>query len=89
MLRGKCVKILVLPNNEITEKGCEYLGNVLGPNEKLPLTKLKLDFNEIGVEGLKNLALTLCSNNILERLSLNFCNIESHGSKYLQEILGY
>jgi len=83
MKAGKCVKILVLPDNEITEIGCTYLASALGPNLKLPLIKLKLDFNEIGTPGLRNLTETLCSNNVLERLSLNFCGIESDGSKYL------
>lgn len=83
MTKGMCVKTLVLPNNEITAKGCEYLGNVLGVNPKLPLTKLKLDFNEIGTAGLKNLAYTLCLNGVLERLSLNYCNLESDSAKYL------
>lgn len=89
MVKSKNVKILVLPDNEITAKGCENLASVLGPSHNLPLIKLKLDFNNIGVMGLANLASTLCSNGVLERLSLNYCNIESEGSKFLQEILGY
>ena len=49
----------------------------------VPIIKLKLDMNDIGTEGLKNLAKGLCQNPFLERLSLNYCNIDSGGAKYL------
>jgi hypothetical protein len=42
--------------------GCEYLGNALSPAFNPNLTKLKLDFNEIGAEGLKRLAFGLSRN---------------------------
>jgi len=50
---------------------------------------LKLDFNLFGTSGLANLAKGLASNPSIEKLSLNFCGIDSEGSRYLQEILGY
>ena len=59
------------------------MGDILGPNNKLPLIKLKLDMNEIGNDGLKNLSETLCKNGILERLSLNFCNLDSESSIFI------
>jgi len=48
------------------------------------LLKLKLDHNNFGDEGLKNLALALRVNNTLEKLSLNYCGISKEGSKYIQ-----
>lgn len=86
---GKAAKMLNFPHNQITQLGCQHLINPLSPKAQLPLIKLKLDFNEIGSEGLKHLASVLCQNNTLERLSLNYCNIDASGAKYLQEILGF
>lgn len=50
---GKACKILNLPHNSITQLGCQHLINPLCPKAALPLIKLKLDFNEIGSDGLK------------------------------------
>jgi len=89
MMKANSLEILVLPHNEITQKGCEYLGNALAPAYNPQLTKLKLDFNEIGSEGLKQLAFGLSRNPNLERLSLNYCNLNAQSAKFVQEILGY
>lgn len=64
--------------------GCEFLGRVLHPKMEVPLMKLKLDHNEFGTEGLKQLAVGLCMNSTLEKLSLNYCAITADGSKYIQ-----
>lgn len=50
---------------------------------EIPLLKLKLDHNEFGTEGLKQLATGLCMNSVLEKLSLNYCAITAEGSKYI------
>ena len=68
--------------NEITAVGCQYLGHALLPIYQFPLIKLKLDFNNIGTEGLRLLTEGLKHNPNIERLSLNYCNIESGGAKY-------
>ena len=47
------------------------------------LLKLKLDHNLIGDEGLKNLTSSLATNNVLEKLSLNYCGITGSGAKYI------
>lgn len=86
---AKACKMLNLPHNSITHVGCAHLSIPLSPKSQLPLIKLKLDFNEIGSEGLKQLAFSLSCNNTIERLSLNYCNIDAGGAKYLQEILGF
>jgi len=56
----KSCQILVLPNNEITSIGCDYIGSCLDISKHVPIIKLKLDMNDIGTEGLKNLAKGLC-----------------------------
>ncbi|KAL4466504.1 hypothetical protein ABPG72_000711 [Tetrahymena utriculariae] len=89
MEKGQGVKLLNLPHNEITFVGCEFLGKTVGNTLHIKLQKLKLDFNNIGTKGLALLAKGLCMNPFLERLSLNFCNIDSNGAKYLQQILAY
>jgi len=63
--------------------GCEFLGRVLHPRMEITLQKLKLDHNEFGTEGLKQLAAGLCMNSVLEKLSLNYCAITAEGSKYI------
>ena len=62
---------------------------MLSPAPDFNLRKLKLDDNEFGTEGLKLLAVGLSKNTVLEKLSLNFCAIDSEGAKYLQEILAF
>jgi len=49
----------------------------------MPIIKLKLDYNDIGSEGLRMLAKGLSQNSSLERLSLNYCGIDALGAKYL------
>lgn len=84
MEKGGSVKLLNLPHNEISYIGCEFLGKTIGNTLHVKLQKLKLDFNNIGTKGLSVLARGLCMNPHLERLSLNFCGIDSNGAKYLQ-----
>ena len=55
--------------------GCQFFSRVLMPNSSL--LKLKLDHNIFGDEGLKNLSVALAVNNVLEKLSLNYCGINS------------
>jgi len=62
--------MLNLPNNEITIIGCDFLGKALAPDKCGPIKKLKLDYNNIGTEGLRMLAQGLAQNPTLERLSL-------------------
>ena len=55
----------------------------MGIEKQIPIIKLKLDMNDIGSVGLGYLAKGLCQNSSIERLSLNYCNIDSNGAKYL------
>jgi hypothetical protein len=48
------------------------------------LLKLNLSFNKFGTKGLEKLAFGLRMNPILESLSLNNCDIDAEGAKYLQ-----
>ena len=76
------VQKLDLLENNITLLGCQFLTRVLMPDSQL--LKLKLDHNNFGDAGLKNLASALAVNNTLEKLSLNYCGITKEGSRYIQ-----
>ena len=65
------------------------MGRVLHPGQGLGLIKLKLDHNRFGTAGLAKLAEGLSQNNTLESLSLRYCDIDSDGSKSIQQILAY
>ena len=69
-----------IPNNDISSIGCKYLNPCL---IGLKLKKLKLDYNPIGSNGIKELVQALSCNKDLERLSLNYCQIDLNGVKYL------
>ena len=59
------------------------------PGQEVTLRKLKLDHNRFGTAGLAKLAEGLACNSTLESLSLCYCDIDSDGSKYIQQILAY
>lgn len=65
------------------------MGRVLHPAQELCLIKLKLDHNRFGTPGLAKLTEGLAQNNSLESLSLCYCDIDSDGSKYIQQILAF
>lgn len=52
MEKGKSVKQLKISTNDITPIGCEFLSKTLSPGLNMPLLVLKLDYNNIGTEGL-------------------------------------
>jgi hypothetical protein len=66
-----------------------YLGDALNPRHMVPILKLNLSYNKFGSEGLKCLAKGLGENNVLEQLTLNYCEIDYEGALYLQEILSF
>jgi hypothetical protein len=70
--------------NQIGEAGCDYIGQALTPSKNVPLLKLNLSFNKFGTKGLENLTFGLRMNPTLESLSLNNCDIDAEGAKYLQ-----
>ena len=73
----KCntIEYLDLMENNITSLGCELLSKVLiNPSHKI--IKLRLDNNAIGTPGIKVLAEGLRSNDNIEKISLNYCNID-------------
>lgn len=82
------IEYLDLMDNKITALGCEFLGKTLR-NDKNNIIKLKLDNNDIGNEGLANLAIGLRQNDKIEKLSFNFCGITQDGVKYIQEVLAH
>jgi Ran GTPase-activating protein (RanGAP) involved in mRNA processing and transport len=73
-------------DNNITPLGCEFLARVLiNPNNKI--TKLKLDNNPLTTKGIAELSVGLRQNSVIEKLSFNYCQIDSKGVKYIQEIM--
>lgn len=65
------------------------MGRVLNPKVGTAVTVLKLDHNEIGSEGVFELAKGLSMNPTLVSLSLTYCNITAEGAAALFEILIY
>ena len=80
------VTYLDLMDNKITPLGCTFLAKILN-RHKPTITKLKLDNNPIGDEGLAKLTVGLRQNSTIEKLSFNFCGITQEGVRYIQEIL--
>lgn len=72
---------LDLSENGMDSKGCLALGRSLCAGMNTTLLSLKLDHNEIGSEGLHNLARGLVMNRTLKRLSLRYCNIDGSSVK--------
>merc|ERR1712078_945261 len=83
---GEGVKEVQLVDINLGTLGCSFLGRSLGPhldeNQKLTsgninVQCLVLDYNQIGSEGMEQLALGLAQNSYLQRLDLNYCGIDS------------
>lgn len=98
--KNETVTIVDVMGNGITSLGCEFFGKMLQPSLNEAITILKLDHNPIGSDGLGELARGLATNNTmtviifhlykhLKALSLDYCNIDFRGGKYLQQILAY
>lgn len=84
------VKFLELLENKITAHGCNFIGRVLAPSpDPSKIRTLKLDHNDIGSEGVRNLVVGLGQNKTMEILSLTYCNIDHEGARPLFEILIY
>lgn len=83
------VNSLELMECSISPLGCEFLGGLLGPAYRSPITVLKLDHNEFGDAGMIKLAQGLAENTVLQELSLTYCGIGPEGAEGLFEILIY
>lgn len=86
---GKPVTILELLDNKITALGCEFISKSLHPSSKPTIAILKLDHNNFGAQGVKNLSEGLAVNPTLKILSLQYCGIDEHAAQALFEILIY
>ena len=53
LLQAKKVQILELLDAQVSELGCQILGQALHHNQELQMIILKLDHNPIGSSGLK------------------------------------
>lgn len=81
------VTTLDLTNCAIGPLGCEFLSNVFGPGSRNFISKLKIDYNDIGDKGMQTLSQGLRSNITLIELSLAYCNIEQDSARSLLEIV--
>ncbi|GAB5354069.1 hypothetical protein AAMO2058_000088000 [Amorphochlora amoebiformis] len=66
---------------------CEALGEYLGSGRHSRLKRIILDFNPLGSHGIRLITEGLKHNTTLKDLSLQYCEIESKGGKYLGEML--
>jgi Ran GTPase-activating protein (RanGAP) involved in mRNA processing and transport len=67
--------------------GCGYLAGYLRKISKANVETVKLDYNDIGSEGLKILCDGLMFNCALKKLSLAYCNIDARGGAELTRVL--
>lgn len=89
LITNSTVQFLELLDNKITPLGCDFISRVISPSSRSAITTLKLDHNNIGSEGMINLAKGLTMNKNLETLSLTYCNIDASGARAIFEILIY
>lgn len=89
LAKNKTVRFLELLENRITALGCEFIGKVLSPVNSSPIHTLKLDHNDIGAQGVRNLVNGISMSKTLNVLSLSYCNIDHHGARPLFELLIY
>jgi len=80
---------LELLDNKISPLGCEFIARTMHPKSNTAVSVLKLDHNDIGSEGIQNLAHGLAINKTLATLSMTYCNIDYLGGRALFEILIY
>ena len=80
------VQILELLNCGLTKLSCSFIGKMM-LNTNKSIRHLKLDHNDIGSAGVKELAQGLRSNKNLESLSMQYCNIDKEGSRSLFEVV--
>ena len=71
----------------LTSLACEFLGRLLSPEVNCPLQTLRLDHNNIGNEGVINLAKGLSMNSELKTLTMSYCNFDEKAAKPLLQIL--
>ena len=89
LAKNKTVKFVELLENRITALGCEFIGKVLTPSNGSPIHTLKLDHNDIGAAGVRNLVNGISMSKTLNSLSLSYCNINHEGARPLFELLIY
>ncbi|OMJ68997.1 hypothetical protein SteCoe_33405 [Stentor coeruleus] len=84
-----CISIVTLELMEcgISYLGCDFLGRLLSPENSNPLLVLKLDHNDIGNQGVYNLAKGLCMNSVLKTLTLSYCNFDHEAARAIMQIL--
>ena len=86
---AKSISVLELLDNKITPLGCEFIARTMHPKSNTAVSVLKLDHNDIGSDGIQNLAYGLAINKTLVTLSMTYCNIDYRGGRALFEILIY
>jgi len=83
------VKCLEFMDCKLTNLGCEFLSRVLVPGSAAPLIELKLNYNDIGNEGICHLAVGLRANSQLTHLELQHCGFDQGAVTHLVDIIVY
>ena len=87
LIVNSSVTNLDLINCSIGPLGCEFIGNIFGAGSRNFISKLKLDYNDIGDKGMEMLAAGLRLNTTLNIISLAYCNISQDAARFLLEIV--
>jgi hypothetical protein len=82
------LSVIDLMDNNIGERGCHWLGEGLKANANATVKRLSLDHNEgIGDGGVRALCDGLSTNQTLEHLGLEFCNVGAAGARCLAQVI--
>jgi len=80
--------VLDLMDNNISERGCVWLGQALAEGANTTLKTLSLDHNhDIGDAGVKALCDGLRTNQTLQVLGLEFCGMGPHGARSIAQAI--
>merc|ERR1712205_268125 len=75
-------------DNNIGERGCRWLAQGLKNGANTTIKKLSLDYNnKIGNAGCAALCEGLHSNQTLEHLGLEFCNLGPVSARYIAQVI--
>ena len=85
--RNNKVATLELLECGITPLGCEFIGRALTPGAGSALQFLKLDHNNIGTQGMKNLVVGLSVNKDIQGMSLQYCGLTAESCPSIFEML--
>lgn len=71
----------------LTSLSCEFLGRLLSPEANNGLLILKIDHNDIGNTGVRNIVQGLSMNSVLKTLTMSYCNFDEQAARPLMTVL--